>query len=199
LTTCIRRLTLLAQKVRETLQLDLLELDLRALADNLPGDLTTRLRNEDDALKAIYELRIGAGFARLGMQVQWTSAADSGRRPEFVVNPSSAVPVSVECKKRDVQDGYEKDANRFFQHFQFLLRQRMEAQSLNYAMKLTAEQFKLGDVEGVSRRSSKRSQCEISAYSRQKTAIWSNLGSWPNRATASPTQYCGYFRVGFTA
>ena len=51
-------------KVRQTLQLDLLELDLRGLAGNFPSDLTNRLRNEQDATKAIYELRIAAGFTR---------------------------------------------------------------------------------------------------------------------------------------
>src|SRR6266542_827582 len=65
----------------------------------------------------------------------------------MVVDPDSADAVSVECKKRDRRDGYEKNAGRFWEHFQYAMRLRMEEDGLNYWAKVVAEDFRLGDVD----------------------------------------------------
>jgi len=130
----------------QTPYLDLLELDLGKLQRNLPTDLQPRIRSDDAAPKVVHELRVAAGLARLGHQISWLP--DEGKkRPEMVVDPDSADAVSVECKKRDRRDGYEKNAGRFWEHFQYAMRLRMEEDGLNYWAKVVAEDFRLGDVD----------------------------------------------------
>ncbi len=132
----------------ETLVLDLLELDLQTLGENLPADIAPRLRNESDASKLMYELRIAAGFARVGSSIRWVP--DTGaKRPEMLVNPEGPDSISVECKKRDASDGYEKEAEQFWMHFQHALRRRMGTLHLNHAVKVSAQRFRFGDVDRI--------------------------------------------------
>lgn len=125
---------------------DSLELDLRDLDDvPLPQNLGKRLRDDHDFHKATYEIRIAAGFRRLGFRPVWCSTMKQ-RRPEFLVLMGGREIMSVECKKRDVQDGYEKDAGVFWKHLQYQLRQRMSAHSLNYWVKVSGAKFEIADV-----------------------------------------------------
>jgi hypothetical protein len=96
----------------------------------------------------MYELHVGAGFRRLGWPLEWLPDAGE-RRPEMIVAPKTAQAVSVECKKRDRSDGFEQDASQFWHSLQFKLRKTMQAATLNFAVRITAEQFRLGDVDGV--------------------------------------------------
>jgi hypothetical protein len=134
----------------ETPYLDLLEIDLRTLGPNLPVDLQQRMRVDEEAPKVVHELRIAAGLTRLGHRVSWLP--DEGtKRPEMLVDPDTSHAISVECKKRDRRDGYEADAERFWGHFQDSMRRRMEEEGLNYWVKVTANEFRLRDVDLIVR------------------------------------------------
>lgn len=127
--------------------LDSLETDLVDLADvPLPSNLSQRLRDDHDFGKTAYELRIAAGFRRLGFSLVWCPPMKQ-RHPEFLVLTAKSKLVSVECKKRDASDGYERDASAFWKHLQYQLRQRMLAESLNYWVKVSGRNFDLIDLE----------------------------------------------------
>lgn len=133
-----------------TLLLDFIEQDLRDLAGtNMPSDMGKRLRNAHDCSKAAYELRIAAGFHRLGHTIDWCPPIEEPH-PEFIVNTGNSGLLSIECKKRDASDGYRQEANRFWSHFQFSMRKKMEADSLNYWVKVTGRDFNLKDIEHLS-------------------------------------------------
>lgn len=128
--------------------LDLLELDLSTLGQSLPGGLQDRLRLDEESSKAMYELHIGAGLARLDHDLSWLP--DKGqKRPELIVNHHSEDALSVECKKRDPQDGYEQSADQFWKHFYYDMQKRMDDDRLNYWVKVTAQEFRLGDVDRI--------------------------------------------------
>ena len=127
--------------------LDSLEIDLNDLSgEPYPHDLRKRLRDSHDMEKAAYELRIAAGFRRLGHAVYWLPAA-ANPHAEFLVFAPTFDVLSVECKKRDAADGYEQRGEAFWRHFQYHLRQQMEAASLNYWVKLSGREFLVADVQ----------------------------------------------------
>ncbi len=129
--------------------MDSLETDLTAMEGiRLPSDLGERLRSEHDCNKVAYELRIAAGFSRLGYPVTW-SAPSKTPSPEFTVSLPNSNLLSVECKKRDQSDGYEQDGARFWEHLQYGLRIKMEAASLNYWVAVTGRDFNLKDVDSL--------------------------------------------------
>lgn len=133
-----------------TLLLDSIEQDLRALAETtLPFDLGKRLRDAHDCSKAAYELRIAAGFCQLGYLLVWCPPMKEPH-PEFIVSTGNSGLLAAECKKRDASDGYEQEAGRFWKHFQFSLRKKMEAGSLNYWVKVSGREFRLKDIEHLS-------------------------------------------------
>jgi len=133
-----------------TPQLDLLELDLTKLGSKVPDDLHGRLRNDEESTKVIHELRIAAGLNRLGHRITWLSD-EGAKRPELIVDADSDSAISVECKKRDRNDGYEAQADKFWNHFQYGLRQPMDEGGLNFWVKLTAREFRLRDVDLIVR------------------------------------------------
>lgn len=127
--------------------LDSLEIDLRHLAGTiLPHNLGQRLRDDHDCDKAAYELRIAAGFRCLGHSLVWCPPMKLPH-PEFLVLAIDSNVLSVECKKRDASDGYEKEAARFWKHLQYALRKKMEEASLNYWVKISGRDFLLQDIE----------------------------------------------------
>lgn len=135
---------------KRTLTLDKIEQDISALAaTKLPSDLGKRLRDAHDCSKAAYELSIAAGFSRLGYPLVWCPPIDEPH-PEFLVTTGTSGLLSVECKKRDVGDGYEKEAGRFWKHLQYPLRKKMQAESLNYWVKVSGREFLLKDIEHLS-------------------------------------------------
>lgn len=127
--------------------LDYLEVDLRDL-DGIPSppNLQQRLRDDHDFSKAAYELRIAAGFHRLGHFPHWVPPIQQ-RHPEFLVHTNKSDILSVECKKRDAADGYEQDGKAFWGRLQYHLRRKMEEASLNYWVKVSGRVFVLADVE----------------------------------------------------
>ena len=130
-----------------TLILDKIEQDLSALtATKLPPDLGKRLRDSHDCSKAAYELSIAAGFSRLGYPLIWCPQIDEPH-PEFLVTTGTSGLLAVECKKRDASDGYEEEAGRFWHHFQYPLRKKMKAESLNYWVKVSGREFLLKDID----------------------------------------------------
>lgn len=132
----------------ETPLLDLLEADLFDLGQTLPVDLRQRLRLDAEAMKVMYELHIAAGFKRLGHTLSWLP--DRGqKRPEMIVSVRPSFSISVECKRRDSRDGYRAEADRFWKHFQYRLRKRMDEVQLNYWVKISAAEFRLGEVDRV--------------------------------------------------
>lgn len=127
--------------------LDSLEIDLEDLGDTtLPKDLPDRLRDEHGFSKAAYELRIGAGFRRLGYYPLWCPPVKQPH-PEFLILEGKTNVLSVECKKRDRLDGYETQAGKFWKHLQYELRQGMSKRSLNYWVKMSGRLFDLADIE----------------------------------------------------
>src|SRR4030042_5030547 len=130
-----------------TLTLDKIEQDILALTStNLPSDLGKRFRDSHDCNKAAYELSIAAGFRRLGYQLVWCPPMNEPH-PEFIVNTGTHVLLAIECKKRDASDGYEKEAGRFWKHLQHPLRKKMEAESLNYWVKVSGRELLLEDID----------------------------------------------------
>jgi len=126
---------------------DGLEIDLEDLnGAPLPHNLGQRLRDDHDFSKATYELRIAAGFNRLGFTPVWCPPMKQPH-PEFLVLVGEAQIMSVECKKRDTKDGYEKDASVFWKHLQHQLRRGMSSESLNYWVKVSGRDFNLTDIE----------------------------------------------------
>jgi hypothetical protein len=91
----------------QTPLLDLLESCLETLEDNVPRNLRERLRDDHDVEKVIYELMIAAGFQRLGHVLKWNTSTHA-KQSEFIVHTSRSKAISIECKKRDPKDGYEK-------------------------------------------------------------------------------------------
>jgi hypothetical protein len=67
----------------------------------------------------------------------------------MIVNPGALSSVSIECKQRDALDGYEQAASQFWKHLHLPLRQRMTQSQLNYWVKVTAREYRLGDVDRV--------------------------------------------------
>lgn len=129
--------------------LDSLEIDLTDLAGTvLPSNLGQRLRDDHDCDKATYELRIAAGFRRLGHALEWCPPMKQ-HHPEFLVLVGGPSILSVECKKRDASDGYAKKAEKFWKHFQYVLQKKMEQESLNYWVKLSGQDFLLQDIESL--------------------------------------------------
>lgn len=127
--------------------IDSLEMDLMDLAGTkLPSNLGERLKNDHDCSKVAYELRIAAGFCRLGHPIIWISPSNQPR-PEFTVFLPDSSLLSVECKKRDKSDGYEQDGAKFWKHLQYGLRVKMEKTSLNYWVKVTGRDFHLEDID----------------------------------------------------
>jgi len=127
--------------------LDSLEVDLEDLGDTaLPKDLCNRLRDEHGFSKVAYELRIAAGFRRLGYYPIWCPPVKQPH-PEFLILEGETNVLSVECKKRDTRDGYEKQADRFWKHLQYELRQGMSERSLNYWVKVSGRLFNLADIQ----------------------------------------------------
>ncbi len=134
-------------KGESTLILDKIEQDFRALATTeLPLEFGNRLRDSHDFSKAAYELSIAAGFSRLGYPLVWCPPIDAPH-PEFLVTTGTSGLLAVECKKRDASDGYQKEASRFWKHLQYPLRKKMEAESLNYWVKVSGREFLLKDIE----------------------------------------------------
>lgn len=129
--------------------LDNLEIDLTALENTeLPASIGERLRSDHDCSKTAFELRIAAGFCRLGYQVKWVPPSPQPQ-PEFLVLLKDSSSLSVECKKRDEYDGYQEDGSRFWTHFQYSLRNKMKRASLNYWVKVTGRSFHLQDIEAL--------------------------------------------------
>lgn len=129
--------------------LDSLEIDLTDLAGTrLPSNLGERLKSDHDYSKVAYELRIAAGFCRLGYRVAWVLTSNQPH-PEFLVFLNDSSSLSVECKKRDKSDGYEQEGANFWEHFQYKLRVKMKEVSLNYWVKITGRKFKLTDISGL--------------------------------------------------
>lgn len=134
-------------KSKATPILDSLEIDLTDLGSTaLPNDLRERLRDEHDFSKAAYELRIAAGFRRLGYYPIWCPPIKHPH-PEFLILEGETNVLSVEYKKRDTSDGYEKQAGKFWKHLQYELRRGMSERSLNYWVKLSGRLFDLADIE----------------------------------------------------
>jgi len=130
-----------------TLTLDKLEQDISTLtATKLPSDLGKRLRDSHDCSKAAYELSIAAGFRRLGYPLVWCPSIEAPHSEFFVIAGTIAL-LAVECKKRDAGDGYEKEAGRFWKHLQHPLGKKMQAESLNYWVKVSGREFLLKDIE----------------------------------------------------
>lgn len=135
------------QEGDRTLTLDKIEQDFHALTTTrLPSDIGKRLRDSHDCGKAAYELSIAAGFSRLRYPLVWCPPIDTPH-PEFLVSTSTAGLLAVECKKRDASDGYEKEAGRFWHHLQYPLRKKMQAESLNYWVKVSGRELLLKDIE----------------------------------------------------
>lgn len=129
--------------------LDSLETDLIDLENmELPSNLGERLKSDHDCIKVAYELRIAAGFCRLGYPIEWIPPSTQPR-PEFFVFLKDSSSLSVECKKRDKYDGYEEDGARFWRHLQYSLRIKMEEASLNYWVKVTGRSFHLQDIDAL--------------------------------------------------
>jgi len=129
--------------------LDSLEVDLEDLGDTaLPNDLRHRLRDEHGFSKAAYELRIAAGFSRLGYYPVWCPPIKQSH-PEFLILEGKTNVLSVECKKRDRRDGYERQAGKFWKHLQYELRQGMSKRSLNYWVKVSGRLFDLTDIQSL--------------------------------------------------
>lgn len=127
--------------------LDNLEIDLTALENTeLPASIGERLRSDHDCSKVAYELRIAAGFCRLGHQVKWVTPSPQPH-PEFIVFLKDSSSLSVECKKRDEYDGYQEDGAKFWKHFGYSLRVQMKRASLNYWVKVTGRSFHLQDID----------------------------------------------------
>lgn len=128
--------------------IDGLEIDLGDLNGvPLPHNLGQRLRDDHDFSKVAYELRIAAGFNRLGFTPVWCPPMEQPH-PEFLVLADKTKTImSVECKKRDTKDGYEKDAGIFWKHLQDQLKQEMSSESLNYWVKVSGRNFVLTDIE----------------------------------------------------
>lgn len=134
---------------RNTTLMDSLEIDLCDLATTkLPCNLSERLKSDHDCRKVAYELRIAAGFCRLGYRIAWIPPS-SQRQPEFTVDLSESNRLSVECKKRDSLDGYEQEGGRFWKHLQFTLTKKMQELSLNYWVKITGREFNLNDIDSL--------------------------------------------------
>lgn len=132
---------------QRTLLLDSIEKDIRDLVGiTLPSDLRSRLRDDHDFSKAAYELRIAAGYNRLGYSLAWCPSMKQPH-PEFIVHMGDSNILAVECKKRDAVDGYEQEAGRFWKHFQYSLRKKMEVEPLNYWVKVSGREFRLEDIE----------------------------------------------------
>lgn len=126
--------------------IDSLEMDLINLEGiEMPSNLRERLKDDHDYSKVAYELRIAAGFCRLGYRIEWIPSSNRPR-PEFTVFLSKSNLLSVECKKRDASDGYEQDAAKFWKHLQYGLRVKMEETALNYWVKVTGRDFHLEDI-----------------------------------------------------
>lgn len=139
------------QNIISTPLLDSLEIDLNDLADvPKPNDLRNRLRDGHDFEKVAYELRIAAGFRRLGHWPCWVPPMHQPH-PEFLVLSTKSQIISVECKKRDARDGYQNEGKRFWEHFQYQLRHSMAADSLNYWVKISGREFRIADVDGLVR------------------------------------------------
>lgn len=128
----------------ETPYLDMLEFNLRALGSSVPLHTQRRLRLDEDASKLMYELMVAAGFASSGHLLTWLPDRGS-KRPEMLVGPEATPVLSVECKKRDAEDGYEKEASRFWAHFQHELLPAMGERHLNYAVRVSGPNFRMGD------------------------------------------------------
>jgi hypothetical protein len=127
--------------------LDHLEIDLKNLAGtSLPTNFQRRLRDDNDFDKTAYELRIAAGFHRLGYDLLWNFPGHQPH-PEFIALKNKLRILSVECKKRDVIDGYEKKGAKFWEHLQYHLREKLEKASLNYWIKVSGREFLLKDVQ----------------------------------------------------
>ncbi|MCJ7515378.1 MAG: hypothetical protein MUO89_05365 [Dehalococcoidia bacterium] len=136
-----------SQDIRsKTPVLDYLELDLKELSKVPPPNLHQRLRDDHDFHKVSYELRIAAGFHRLGHFLYWFPAAHQ-QHPEFLILSSMTNVFSVECKKRDASDGYEQEASVFWKHLQYDLSHKMEDLLLNYWIKVSGREFCLPDVK----------------------------------------------------
>lgn len=132
-----------------TPSLDSLEMDLADLGDiKLPSNISDRLKDDHDCSKVAYELRIAAGFARLGYQVTWLTLHNQPH-PEFTVSSNDSNLMSVECKKRDESDGYEQDGAVFWKYIQYSLRVKMKNASLNYWVKITGRDFNLEDIDSL--------------------------------------------------
>jgi len=130
-----------------TLSLDKIEQDISVLTvTELPSDLGKRLRDSHDCSKVAYELSIAAGFSRLGYPLVWCHPIDEPH-PEFHVVTGNFGLLAVECKKRDASDGYGKEAGRFWKHLQHPLRKKMQAEYLNYWVKVSGRELLLKDIE----------------------------------------------------
>ncbi len=129
--------------------LDSLEMDLTDMGDTkLPSNIRDRLKDDHDCSKTAYELRIAAGFSRLGYQITWLTP-QSQPHPEFTASSTDSNSISVECKKRDKSDGYEQGGEVFWRHLQYSLRVKMEEASLNYWVKITGRDFNLEDIDSL--------------------------------------------------
>lgn len=126
----------------DSLETDLIDLE----STELPSNLGERLKSDHDCIKVAYELRIAAGFRRLGYPVEWIPPSTQPR-PEFIVFVKDSSSISVECKKRDKYDGYEEDGARFWRHLQYSLTIKLEEASLNYWVKVTGRIFHLQDID----------------------------------------------------
>lgn len=127
--------------------LDSLEIDLGGLADITgPSNLQRRLRDERGFDKMAFELKIAAGFCRLGYLLMWLPNMRLPH-PEFLATTDWTEIVTVECKKRDARDGYEREGANFWKHVQYQLIKEMEKASLNYWIKVTGREFVLADVQ----------------------------------------------------
>ncbi|MBE9482823.1 MAG: hypothetical protein IMY88_04000, partial [Chloroflexi bacterium] len=86
------------------------------------------------------------GFRRLGYYPIWCLPVKQPH-PEFLILEGETNVLSVECKKRDTRDGYEKQADKFWKHLQYELRQGMSERSLNYRVKVSGRLFDLADIQ----------------------------------------------------
>lgn len=134
---------------RETPLLDSLETDIMNLSGTrLPSNLGDRIKDDHDFSKVAYELRIAAGFCRLGHRLIWIPTLNQPH-PEFIVFLPDLNFLSVECKKRDKSDGYEQDGAVFWKHFQYKLIVKMKEAALNYWVKLTSREFNVSHIDSV--------------------------------------------------
>jgi hypothetical protein len=133
----------------QTPLLDLLESCLETLEDNVPRNLRERLRDDHDVEKVIYELMIAAGFQRLGHVLKWNTSTHA-KQSEFIVHTSRSKAISIECKKRDPKDGYEKKASAFWHQLQHDMIKLMNEERLNYWVKISGRDFDTRDIKTLS-------------------------------------------------